>query len=448
MKIKGISIIFFVITVLIISRQEVDAQKDSIAVLPIAATKVLPSPLTSLPFPGSEWDGAPIIGLPNDQTIYPLLKLLGLAKKKSGIRIYGWVDLGGNLSSSKNSNAPAAYDIVPNSVQLDQLVLRVEREPNTVQTEHADWGFLIDNLYGTDYRYTMATGIFSDQLLKHNDLYGYDPSQFFALLYIPKVADGMLLKAGRFLSPSDIEDQWAPDNYLFSHSLMFTLDPYTFTGIIAIIRLNKNIQFQLGAHGGNDIVPWNNAANLNGLAMVRWVADNNNNSLYGGLPSIGKGYYTYEHDDLQMVVTTWGHRFNDKIHMNTEMYYIWQHNAAVGGTVINGPAESYFMETGPGRIVPGISAAVGMVNYFQILLSPKSYLSIRNDFLNDPQGNRTGFATAYTSHTIGWVHHFNDFITIRPEMRYETAYSNGVTPYDNGTKKNQYIFAADIFVRF
>ncbi len=331
---------------------------------------------------------------------------------------------------------------------LDQFIFRVERQPNTVQTDHVDWGFLVDNIYGMDYRYTIAKGIFSDQLLKRNQLYGYDPTQVYMLLYIPNVAEGMLIKAGRFISPSDIEAQWAPDNYLYSHSLMFTVDPYTFTGVQATVRLSKYFQFEFGAHAGNDVAPWSNSANLNGMLMARWVSKNNNNSLYGGATSIGKGYYTNDHDNLQMVVETWGHKFSEKVHMMTEMYYMWQKDALTGGTVISGPPESYFAGTGPGAFTPGISSAVGLVNFFQVQVSKSNYISIRNDFLNDPQGNRTGYATAYTSHTIGFVHHFSDLITIRPEIRYETAYGTGITPYDNGTKKDQYSIAADMYIRF
>lgn len=433
---------------LLLTGQQLHAQNDTANTAPKEVQRVLPSPLQSPPFPGSEWDGAPVIGLANDDTYYPLQKLLGLANDKARIRFYGWADVGGNLSSSKNSNAPTSYDIVPNTVQLDQIILRIQRDPNTVQTEHVDWGFLVDNIYGMDYRYTIAKGIFSDQLLKHNNLYGYDPTQVYALLYVPKVAEGMLIKVGRFISPSDIEAQWAPDNYLYSHSLMFTVDPYTFTGAQATIKLNTCFQFEFGAHMGNDVAPWSNSANLNGMVMARWVSKNNNNSLYGGLPSIGQGNYTNGHDNLQMLVGTWGHKFNEKLHMMTEMYYMWQKNADMGGTVISGSPEYYYTATGAGPLVPGVSSAVGLVNYFQILLSTKNYLSIRNDFLNDPQGNRTGFVTAYSSHTIGFVHHFNNMITVRPEVRYETAYSKNVTPYDNGTKKDQYTAAADIIIRF
>ncbi len=72
--------------------------------------------------------------------------------------MYGWVDVGGNLSSSKDSNVPLTYNIVPNSAQLDQAILRFERVPDTVQTDDMDWGFRFTNLYGIDYRYTTAKG--------------------------------------------------------------------------------------------------------------------------------------------------------------------------------------------------------------------------------------------------------------------------------------------------
>ena len=341
-----------------------------------------------------------------------------------------------------------AYDIIPNRPELDQVILRVERQPNTEQTDHVDWGFLADNIYGLDYRYTIAKGYVSDQLLKRNNVYGYDPTQVYGLIYVPKVAQGMLLKIGRFMSPADIEAQWAPDNYLFSHSLMFAVDPYTFTGINSTIRINRQWQFELGVHGGNDMSPFCNSSQVNGLGMVRWVSKNNNESIYGGLNSIGKGEYKNGHDDLQVLVAVWGHRFGKRVHMMTESYYIWEKNAALGGTAIYGPVH-YGQGGGIGPIIPGLSKAFAVLNYFQVLLSKKDYISIRNECLNDMNGSRTGFATWYTSHTIGWSHHFSDLIIIRPEVRYEQAWNNNnVTPYDGGTKNSQMTAAMDLVIRF
>ena len=44
-------------------------------------------------------------------------------------------------------------------------VLRFERLPDSVQTNHIDWGFRSTTLYGIDYRWTTSQGWFSEQLL-------------------------------------------------------------------------------------------------------------------------------------------------------------------------------------------------------------------------------------------------------------------------------------------
>jgi hypothetical protein len=414
-------------------------KKDTVA-------RSLPSPLDSPPFPTGDWDGGPLVGADATAPIYPMQKALGLTKTR--FRFYGWVDPGANISSSKHSNAPTSYDIIPNNVVLDQVGLKFDLQPNTVQTDHVSAGFLLTTIFGTDYRYTTGKGYFSNQLLGHNNKYGFDPAEIYGLLYFPKVADGMILKVGRFISPADIEAQWATDNYLYSHSLMFTVDPYTFTGAQATIKLGSYWQVEIGLHGGNDMAPWSKSAQLNGLLMARWVSHDNDDSIYGGINSLGNGDYTRQHDNLQMVVATWGHKFDATFHMMTEVYYMWQYHALTGGTVITGPPQPFYTGVGAGSLIPGTENAVGFVNYFQAKVSAKDYLSFRNDALNDPQAGRTGYATWYTSHTIGFVHYFNSYIRVRPEVRYERAYADGVTPYDNGTKKDQYTAGMDLIVRF
>lgn len=329
----------------------------------------LPSPLPSLPFPSADWIGSPLVGVDGTAPNYPLTKLLGLSQSK--VKIYGWVDIGGNLSTSKHSNAPTSYNLIPNAVVLDQAGIKFDKQPNTIQTDHFDWGFLSTTIFGTDYRYTTSKGIFSNQLLKNNNKYGFDPAELYGILYFPKVADGLIVKVGRFISPADIEAQWATDNYLYSHSLMFTVDPYTFTGVQGTLKLGSHWQLQAAAHAGNDMAPWSKSAQLNGLLMARWVSNDNNDGLWGGINSLGSGNYTDQHDNLQMVVATWGHKFNNTLHMMTEGYYMWQHNALVGGTVITGPGKPFYMGTGAGSLIPGTANAVGLVNYFQILFFSK-----------------------------------------------------------------------------
>src|SRR5262245_22305480 len=65
----------------------------------------------------------------------------------------------------------------------------------------------------------------------------------------------MVIKIGRYISPPDIEAQLAPDNYLFTHSLMFTYDCYTQTGVNAAVKLNNSFTVLFGIHAGCDVAP-------------------------------------------------------------------------------------------------------------------------------------------------------------------------------------------------
>jgi hypothetical protein len=414
------------------------------------ARRAQPAPLDGI-FPGSEYLG-PTIGVPDTDPVWPLTKALWEevpALEKAKIKVYGWINPGGSASTSTNSNVPESYAIVPNHLEMDQGVLRIERVPDTVQTDHVDWGFRLSGIYGIDYRYTTAQGWYSSQLLKHNSLYGVDTPEAYGQIYIPGVAKGMVITIGRYISPPDIEAQLAPQNLLYTHSLMFTVDCYTQTGINAAIKLNDQWTVQFGAHAGDDIAPWNAAAQPTGMLMVRWVSKSNNDSLWGGIDSINNGRFKAGHDNLQQDNLTWTHRFNKSgtFFTSTEGYYIYQSGALVGGTVNNGPPRPFFMGTGAGAPIPGNSPAIGAVNYTVWKFSKRDFLVLRPlDFLDDKKGERTGYKTKYASWTVGLTHRFSDLISVRPELRYEKAFD--AHPYDNGTRSGQFMFAVDAIIRF
>jgi Putative beta-barrel porin-2, OmpL-like. bbp2 len=414
--------------------------------------RALPAPFDPL-FPSSEYLGpTPLIGVPDTDPEYPLEKVLWSAfpaLKAHGIKAYGWVNAGFDFSTSNKSNIPESYAIVPNRLELDQAVVRFERLPDTVQRDHVDWGFRLSPMYGIDYRWTTAQGWFSGQLLNHNRLYGFDLVEAYGLLYVPNVAQGMVIKFGRYISPPDIEAQLAPDNYLYTHSLMFTFDCYTQTGINAAIKLNDQWSILFGMHAGDDIAPWNGAAHATAMAMVRWTSKSNNDSLWGGIDSLNGGKFKDGHDNLQQFNLTWTHRFNDAgtLVTSTEAYYLFQTHALVGGTVNNGPSHSWFQNVGPGAPIPGNAPAFGVVNYTEWKFSKKDFLSIRPiDYIVDFKGQRSGFATTMASWTVGVTHRFNELFFVCPEVRYEYAFS--ARPWDNGTRKGQLMFAMDALVRF
>lgn len=61
-------------------------------------------------------------------------------------------------------------------------------------------------------------------------------------------------------------------------------------------------------------------------------------------------------------------------------------------------------------IIPGTSSAFGAVNYLELKVSDKDFMSFRTDYLDDYQGQRTGFATPYVSVTLGVTHFFQAFL--------------------------------------
>jgi hypothetical protein len=323
-----------------------------------------------------------------------------------------------------------------------------------VQTSRIDWGFRSTLLVGTDYRFMTAGGWNSDQLLKHNNMYGFDLTEQYVDVYIPGVAQGLTVRVGRWIACPDIETQFAPDNYLGTHSLLFTFDTYTQTGVMGTVMLNKQWTIQGAVHAGTDMAPWYRGAVPTGMLGVRWVSLDNDDSVYLVLNSINTAKFqrfTVDgqpagHDNFNYLVGTWQHRFNAAIHTKTEAYFMWQRDAVLGGTPSIGPVRSFGGGGGIGADIPGLSKTYGIVNYTMFGLSKSDFLTVRNEWWRDEQGARTGFASNYSSNTIGWTHNFSPTLSFRPEFGYYHAYDKKA--FDRGRKGNLFLGGADMTFRF
>jgi Putative beta-barrel porin-2, OmpL-like. bbp2 len=438
----------------------VDEFKEAPSNEPEPPRRGLPAPLDSPPFPSSEWQGFPTVGVPYSTKEYPLTKALygtpfiGDFLKDNRIKIYGWINGSGNWSNADNSNMPTSYWIFPNEAVLNQAILRFEREVDSVQQNHIDWGFRSTWLYGTDYRYMTSGGWFSDQLLKHNQMYGFDPTEQYVDLYIPKVAQGLIITAGRWIATPDIETQFGPDNYLGTHSILFTVDTYTQTGVMATLMLNKNWTIQAALHAGTDMAPWYEGATPTGMIGVRWVSDSNNDSVYLVLNSINDAKFRRfriagqdaGHDNFNYLVGTWQHTFTPGIHTKTEGYFMWQRDAVVGGTPSLGPVKSFGGGGGIGKDIPGVTYSYGIVNYTMFETSKKSFFTVRNEWFRDEDGERTGFATNYSTHTVGFTYQLSPSIMVRPEVGYYHSYN--AKAFDLGKKDYAVIGGLDVTLRF
>jgi hypothetical protein len=416
---------------------------------PAPPSRTLPSPLNSPPFPNSDWSygGSPEIGAP-DTNVPPLMEALyggtnGKAWEQSRVKIYGWLEGSVNLSTSHDSNYPATYDIYANRPELDQAVLYVERLPDSVQTGHFDWGFHVSGLFGTSYRFTTSLGYLSGQLLDSHREYGFDPVLEYVDLYIPQVAAGLNIRVGRFISVPGIEAQLAPNNYVYTHSLLYSVDPFTDTGILGTVKLNDRWLVQLGLTVSHDVAPWTADAKPSATACVSYTFNKGNDNVYPCVNGLNNGHYGY--NNLQMFDNTWYHKFSGSWHMATEAWYMYERDVpSVSGPIVpEKGANGAFCPTGQVRCFAPEWAAV---NYLEKQFSAKNYLSIRSDFLDDIVGQRTGYKTRYAEETLMWGHWVGNTVILRPELRFDHAFD--VAAYNNGTRKSQFQFGMDVILKY
>ena len=121
-----------------------------------------------------------------------------------------------------------------NEFLVQQHWVRVER-PVDQKATTPTFGFRWDTFVGTDYRFTVARGLFSGQLTADEgqpSTYGIDPVQFYAEAYFPQVGRGLDVKLGRFFAQYGAESIDATQNALASRSYAFIYDPFTHTGLL------------------------------------------------------------------------------------------------------------------------------------------------------------------------------------------------------------------------
>jgi hypothetical protein len=456
-----------------------------------------PQPENAPPMPFTEWPygGATSLGVNRPNSVdSPLMVALGKtglgqAMSAAHIQAYGWVDVGGNISTSnrKQGNSPGAYDYNPNTVQMDQAVLYLERTPDTVQTDHVDWGFRVAAIYGTDYRYTVSDGLFSGQYLTNNKSYGFDLPMVYADIYIPKVAKGLELRIGRYIALPDIEAQLAPNNYMYSHSLAYSFDNYTNTGIQATLALSKNLFLQLGVSAGSDTAFWNTGKHIANpypsplypgqtfrkdpgaqpsfTGCLRYQTDSARDAVYACADAINSG--TWGYNNLQWFGLTYYHKFTDKWHISFETYNLYEtkvpniNNAAVQTVVANGGTPFAGLKYNAPNMaqchdpnaLTCTAKAFALLAYTNYQPSPRDNISLRTEYYNDEEGQRTGIATRYYDIALGLQHWFSPQIEFRPEVAYyrsiDAAAFNGDGALGIAPDKNhQLVLSGDVIVHF
>ena len=451
------------------------------------------TPQTTPPMPFTEWPygGATAIGVTRpSSTDSPLMVAIantsvGTWMQDNHIQLYGWVNGGGNISTNtqkRGANSPISYTYTPDVVQLDQTVVYLERLPDTVQTDHIDWGFRLSAIYGENYRYTTSYGLATYQLLKKNQENGYDFPMLYGEVYIPQVAHGLLLRLGRYISVPDIEAQLAPNNYMYTHSLMYSFDNYTNEGLQGTLAITPNLFLQLGFNIGTESTISNVGARIpnfmpnalygrssylkdpgaqpSGTACLRFTWDDGKNSIYPCMDGINNGDYGY--NNLQWYGFTYYHKFDEHWHVSTEFYHEHMNGVPNGRNpaaqaIIAGGGEPFSPQNVPVNapnpaqcsnptVLRCNAYAMGAVAYVNYSPDALNNFSFRPEIYYDAQGQRTGTRATYYEFTLGWQHWLSPQIEFRPEIGY--YHSNGAKAFNLQTKNYTFIAASDVIFHF
>ena len=82
-----------------------------------------------------------------------------------------------------------------------------------------------------------------------------------------------------------------PDNYMATHSILFTFDTYTQTGVMLSFMLNQQWMVAGQPHRRHGHGPVVRGATPTGMFGVRWVAEDNKDSFYTCLNNINSASF-------------------------------------------------------------------------------------------------------------------------------------------------------------
>jgi hypothetical protein len=352
---------------------------------------------------------------------------IGLLKEQ-GINGGGWISMGGTYSTdnpNNHNNLPITFNDRSGEFQLNQLNLFLQR---AVDQESNVWNFggRMDLMFGTDSRFTQATGL-DNNLISENNLRFYDIAipQAYLEVFAP-LGNGVTAKIGHFYTIIGQEVVTAPNNFFYSHSYtMQYAEPFTHTGVLLSYSLNSNFTLNAGSVAGWDNFD-ENLATWNFLGGLSWTDDEATNAVSWSVISGNVDNGTSKNRTMYSLVVS--HSFTN------QLQYVFQHDFGYQQQATGTGNDAYWY---------------GINQYMFYDFTNTISGGIRGEWFRDNNGTRLniGMPGSYFALTAGVNWKPKDWLTLRPEVRYDWADSN-INTYANQTKNNQLEFAMDIVLEF
>lgn len=203
------------------------------------------------------------------------LDKIGMAKPLTnlGLNIYGWVEAGYTLNLRQQQGdtpirpGPFTQEI-GNHVELNQVDLRIEK---LVDSKKWDVGGLVDVMFGTDANFIHSNGI---EIQTPGDNPGEVPQVDLVQAYVDvnaPVGNGLKIRVGKFATLLGTETIDPRGNAFYSHSYLFSLIPFTQTGVLGFYQLNDQWSFVAGMTRGWDQATEDNNGAVDALGQVGYT---------------------------------------------------------------------------------------------------------------------------------------------------------------------------------
>lgn len=367
-----------------------------------------------------------------------------------GFDIRGWIDQGFTYNPGEplnRFNGPVTFNDRSNEYQMNQLYLIAER---VTKTEERDWdlGGRVDLLYGTDHRFTTATGL-ETTWNQGSRFYGLAMPQLYGDFAFRK----WTFRFGHFYTLHGNEVVRSPDNFFYSHAYAFQYgEPFTHTGMMATWQVAERFALM-----GSLIQGWDNWTDSNQkpgfMGGANWISESEKTSLAWalclsneqapGIPSTRT---------LSTIV------FSQKL--GEKWKYIFQND--------------YGFETN----VPGVGDAkwYSFVNYLTYDLNEKWSLGARYEWFTDEDGTRvagigfrdgllkgiplTAIPARWQEATVGLNYKHNKNLLLRSGARWDWANPLGGAnwvdgngnpangPFNDFTQRHQFLWDIDLIALF
>ena len=359
-----------------------------------------------------------------------------------GLDISGHVEAGYTFNFNESNGdtiTGRAFDVQHDELLLNQAAVVVQRTLSPTDDavvgykDRFNVGFKVDFMYGYDARFIHSNGLFDHYNDDESRNEEWDLTQAYVEFGIP-VGNGLLVTAGKFVTPLGYETINPTTNPLYSHSYLFAFAiPFTHTGINVKYNFSENWSAMVGVNRG-----WEQSL------------EDNNDDAVSFLGSVG---YTWHPSDTGKPVnfilsaTSGPEQPDMQGNFRTVVDLIASTQLADQLTVALNADYGIEDDADPAG---NQGQWYGVAAYARYEISDMFAINVRGEWFNDKDGAR-GLGTNVYEATLGLNikpfpgNEFGSGLVIRPEIRYDYAQE---ATFDAGTDHSQFTAGADVIFAF